>query len=103
MKKIKLDFYLLITMKILNKIKNNIYDMIISDRPNFIFYLLQKELKIKQKLYLSLRPLPQLFYNNIELNYNYIPILGSDNINIMDYSERTFNFFSSFSEKFINF
>ena len=89
--------------EILNKIKNNIYDMIISDRPNFIFYLLQKELKIKQKLYLSLRPLPQLFYNNIELNYNYIPILGSDNINIMDYSERTFNFFSSYSEKFINF
>lgn len=67
--------------------------MIISDRPNFIFYLLQNELNISQKMYLSMRPLPQLFPNNIELNPNYIPNLGSNNLNIMNYVERCSNFF----------
>ena len=88
---------------IISQIKNNKYDMIISDRPNFIFYLLQNELKINQKMYLSMRPLPQLFPNNIELNPNYIPNLGSNNLNIMNYVERCSNFFSSFNDKFINF
>ena len=86
---------------IIDKLSNKKYDIIISDRPNFIAIILQKHLNIKLKMYLSMRPIPQLFYKNLELNPSYYPAVSSDLINVMTYGERCKNFFTFISDKII--
>lgn len=86
---------------VLEKLSNKKYDIIISDRPNFIAIILQKRLNIQLKMYLSMRPIPQLFYKNLELNPSYYPAVSSDLINVMTYGERCKNFFNFISDKII--
>jgi hypothetical protein len=77
------------------------FNIIISDRPNYISFLLQQLLQIENKMYLSTRPFPQLFYKIIEYNPNYTPLLGSDLTDEMNYKERCTNFFNYLSQQLI--
>lgn len=88
---------------ILNKINNIHYDLIITDRPNFISLLIAKTNNIENKMYLSFRPLPQLFFKNLDLNPSYVPAVSSEFTNEMTYGERCKNFFNYLSDKFIWF
>jgi hypothetical protein len=77
------------------------FHIIISDRPNYINFLLQQLLQIENKMYLSMRPFPQLFYKIIEYNPNYTPLLGNDLTDEMNYKERCTNFFNYLSQQLI--
>ena len=55
-------------------------------------------------MYLSLRPLPQLFYKEkLFVNSGIIPTLGSQFTNLLSFKERCTNFYNFLSEKLINF
>ena len=80
------------------------YSLLITDRPNYISVLLAKELSINNKMYLSMRPLPQLFYQEkFFLNPSFIPTLGSEFTDLLTFKERCSNFYNFLSEKFLNF
>lgn len=81
--------------------KQSKFKIIISDRPNYISFLLQRLLSIENKMYLSMRPFPQLFYKIIEYNPNYTPLLVSDMTDVMNYKERCVNFFNYLSQQLI--
>lgn len=80
------------------------YSLLITDRPNYISVLLAKELSINNKMYLSMRPLPQLFYQEkFFLNPSFIPTLGSEFTDLLTFKERCSNFYNFLSEKLLNF
>ena len=80
------------------------YSLLITDRPNYISVLLAKELSIINKMYLSMRPLPQLFYQEkFFLNPSFIPTLGSEFTDLLTFKERCSNFYNFLSEKLLNF
>jgi hypothetical protein len=92
--------------EVVNRLKGNkkVYSLLITDRPNYISILLAKELNINNKMYLSLRPLPQLFYQEKNLiNPGFIPTLGSKLTDMLTFKERCSNFYNFFSEKILNF
>ena len=80
------------------------YSLLITDRPNYISILCAKELLINNKMYLSIRPLPQLFYQEkLFLNPSFIPSLGSDYTNLLTFKERCTNFYNFISDRILNF
>jgi len=92
--------------EVVNRLKGNkkVYSLLITDRPNYIAVLLAKELNINNKMYLSLRPLPQLFYQEKNLiNPGFIPTLGSKLTDMLSFKERCSNFYNFLSERIVNF
>ena len=80
------------------------YSLLITDQPNYISILCAKELSINNKMYLSMRPLPQLFYREKQfLNPSFIPSLGSEFTNLLTFKERCTNFYNYLSDKILNF
>ena len=80
------------------------YSLLITDQPNYISILCAKELLINNKMYLSIRPLPQLFYHEkYFLNPSFIPSLGSEFTNLLTFKERCTNFYNYLSDKILNF
>ena len=92
--------------EIINSLKKSKtkYSLLITDRPNYIAVLCSKELLINNKIYLSLRPFPQLFdKEKLFLNPSFIPSLGSEFTNILTFKERCSNFYNYVSERILNF
>jgi hypothetical protein len=55
-------------------------------------------------MYLSLRPFPQLFYQEkLFVNSGFIPTLGSEFTNLLTFKERCTNFYNFLSERILNF
>ena len=80
------------------------YSLLITDRPNYISIICSKELLIENKMYLSLRPFPQLFYQEkLFVNSGFIPTLGSEFTNLLTFKERCTNFYNFLSERILNF
>lgn len=79
---------------------NNPFDLIATDIPNYVSVLIQQELKVPLKMYLSPRPFPQLFFDLFELNTNYVPGIGLMANDKMNFSQRFNNFFSLIRDKF---
>ena len=80
------------------------YSLLITDRPNYIAVLCAKELLIHNKMYLSLRPFPQLFDKEKSfLNPSFIPSLGSEFTNLLTFKERCTNFYNYVSDRILNF
>ena len=80
------------------------YSLLITDRPNYISILCAKELLITNKIYLSIRPLPQLFYKEkMFINPGFMPTLGSEFTNLLTFKERCSNFYNFLSDKLLNF
>ena len=91
---------------IISSLKNSRikYSLLITDRPNYISILCSKELLINNKMYLSVRPLPQLFYHEkLFLNPSFIPSLGSEFTNLLSFRERCTNFYNYLSDKILYF
>lgn len=78
------------------------FDLIITDIPNYVSVLIQQELNIPLQMYLSPRPFPQLLFNLFELNTNYVPGIGSESSDRMNFGERFNNFFSLMRDKYIH-
>ena len=92
--------------EIINSLKKSKkkYSLLITDRPNYIAVLCSKELLINNKIYLSLRPFPQLFdKEKFFLNPSFIPSLGSEFTNILTFKERCTNFYNYLSDRILNF
>ena len=80
------------------------YNLLITDRPNYISFLLSQELNIEKKMYLSMRPLPQLFYKErMFINPSFIPTLGSLFTNFLDFKQRCSNYFNHLTDRILNF
>lgn len=80
-----------------------LFDMIITDVPNYIAAVIAKKFDIQLRIIASMRPQPQLFEGVFELNPNYYPILGSLLSNDMTYQERCNNLFKHWSYKLIHY
>jgi glucuronosyltransferase len=85
--------------KILDELRKTKYDMLITDIPNFISTFLKKELNIEHSIFVCPPSLPNLFYNQFELNPSYLPAIGSSSSELMTFKDRFLNSLFIFGTK----
>lgn len=87
--------------KILEQLKkeNVNYDLLETDVPNYLSVIIKDTFKIERVIYLSHRPLPQIFGRTFELNPSYYPNIGSTNGQVLSFKERFISYFYYLQEK----
>ena len=86
------NYQAFIDANILKKLSDIKFEIIITDFPNYMSYILKKELKIKNSLFFTPTCTPSIFYQDLEMNTAYVPIIGSEFSDDMNFLERTENF-----------
>jgi hypothetical protein len=86
---------------VLNDLRKYKYDMLITDIPNYISKFLKKELNIPNFMFLSPPCLPNLFYEDFELNSSYTPSIGTPFTERMNFFERFMNSVYIFGIQFL--
>lgn len=67
------------------------FDLMIGDVPNFISKMLYSQLNVTNHMFLSPPCLPNLFYEDFEINPSYLPAIGTTHNHIMTFFERFVN------------
>ena len=75
------------------------FDLLETDIPSFLSVIVKETFSINKVIYVSHRPLPQLFFKTFELNPSYYPYIGSKNGQVLTFSQRCLNFFYYLREK----
>ena len=87
--------------EVISKLKNlHIkFDLLETDIPSFLSVIVKDTFSINKVIYVSHRPLPQLFFKTFELNPSYYPYIGSQNGQVLTFTQRCMNFFFYIREK----
>lgn len=86
---------------VLNELKKINFDMLITDIPNYLSLFLKNELQIPNSMYLSPPCVPNLFYEDFELNSSYVPSIGTPFTERMNFFERLINSIYIFGIQFL--
>lgn len=87
--------------KILNQLKkeNVNYDLLETDVPSYLSVIIKDTFTIERVIYISHRPLPQIFGRTFELNPSYYPNIGSTNGQVLSFGERFVSYLYYLQEK----
>jgi len=78
--------------KILSKLRPIKFDMILTDYPNYMSVVLKQELKIPKSMFFTPTCTPSILYDDLEMNTAYVPLIGSEFTEKMNFFQRLQNF-----------
>ena len=85
------NYQAFIDAKILERLSSITFELIITDYPNYMSVILKQELNIKNSLFVTPTCTPSIFYDDLEMNTAYVPIIGSIFTEEMSFLQRTQN------------
>jgi 2-hydroxyacylsphingosine 1-beta-galactosyltransferase len=77
--------------KVIDRLRDINFDMLIGDIPNFLYTFLKNELKIENAMFISPPCTPSLFYGEFEWNPSYLPSIGTPFTEEMNIFQRFMN------------